>query len=203
VATGLVIAQRALAGQEPPTNLDLLKEAVEEAVLAATDKLFETEVPESTTVIVASGAEHKANWLVEDVLLHDLVGRGLRVRRSGKTAALDTASLELSFRIIDISVGYPSQARRWGLGRVWVQREVATNLTFELVDLSSGQVKWIQDAEASRTDWFRHSRLSAVESKAHPFTRASFEKRSWARYLEPVIVSGVIGGLVYIFYSHR
>lgn len=203
MAFSLIVVGQAFAERETLTNLDILKEAVREATLVATNKLLEEGIPQDTTVVIRSASNHKADWLVEDMLLDDLVARGLRVRVGEESAIPDSASLELSYRILDIGVEYPAQGRYYGVGRLWIERLIMVKLSFQLTDLATREVKWIHESEASRRGRFAYNRLSAVETKTYPFTKAKFEKKSWTRYLEPVIVSGVVGGLIYLFYSHR
>jgi hypothetical protein len=202
LAFGLLVAGSSLAEQEVLTNLDLLKEAVKEALLVTTDRLLEEGTPHNGTVVIRSASDHKANWLVEHSLLDDLVARGLRVRVE-EDVAPDSASVELSYRILDMGVEYPAQGRYHGVGRLWVERRATVKLSFQLTDGITQEVKWIQESEASRGGRFPYNRLATIESKSYPFTKAKFEKKSWTRYLEPVIVSGVVGGLIYLFYSHR
>lgn len=203
VVFGLLAAREAAAQQRTPTNLDVFTETVQEAARVATDRLGAEGGVADSSLVIRSAAAHKGGWLVEDVLTDDLVGRGFRVRVGENPVGSDSASLELSYRVLDMGVAYPRQGRSHGMGRLWVQRDVSVRLSFQLTDLATNHVRWIQEAEASRTGRFPHRLLSVVESKEYPFTHAAFEKKSWTRYLEPVIVSGVVGGLVYLFYANR
>ena len=43
----------------------------------------------------------------------------------------------------------------------------------------------------------------AVEAGLYSFTKPERETKKWGRIVEPVVVSGIIVGLIYLFFSNQ
>jgi len=197
--------------------LSVLEEAVREAVCCALEDSFELS---SSTVLLSAEGTHEANWLVQDVLLEELTQRGVHVRwaasdsvRQGDwvspsgdsvlTVSSDSPVVALSYRIRYVGVEYIGHHRKRFLGEKWEDRLARAELALQLVDRSDGRVMAFQEVKGQVQDQFPQYLLEYVESSPYGFARSTLNTQSWTRFLEPVIVSAVVGGLIYLFYSSR
>ncbi len=62
---------------------------------------------------------------------------------------------------------------------------------------------WVGEAESSYEDSFPFGRISEVEDGAFAFTKPPRDGTNWGKIVEPVVVSGIIVGLIYLFFSNQ
>ena len=179
-----------------PTNIDIAVRAAEKAVaecLAGLDSLHsgtDWEAP----VLLAAQSEHDANWVVEHSLADGLLKRNFTVARD--TSAATGESPRLDYRIVDLHLSGWS-----GLRGGEVLRRCRLTLGMRL--LSSGELVWQQEATSLIRDVIPKNRLDVLENETYDFADLELEERSWGRFVEPAIVSSVLGTLVYLFFSNR
>lgn len=179
-----------------PTNIDIAVQAAEKAVaecLAGLDSLHsgtDWEAP----VLLAAQSEHDANWVVEHSLADGLLKRNFTVARD--TSAATGESPRLDYRIVDLHLSGWS-----GLHGGEVLRRCRLTLGMRL--LSSGELVWQQEATSLIRDVIPKNRLDVLENETYDFADLELEERSWGRFVEPAIVSSVLGTLVYLFFSNR
>ena len=202
------------AQNTPPGNLELIIDA---AALAVSDGLADLDLgavgpparPENGAAVAAPfseaipGAEapgiavhlatrgnHNANWVVEHALLEELLSRGIAV------VADSVGPPTLSFRIVELGiVGYS------GVLRSSVERRCRVSLSLQLE--AGGELVWTGEASRVLTDRVEKRRIKALQSATYSFAKTEVDEQSWGKYVEPMIVSSVLGGLVYLFFSNR
>ena len=192
VAPGLGIA----AATYIPTNIDLTVRAAEEAVaecLAGLDSLH-SETDWELPVLVTAQSEHEANWVVEHCLTGGLLKRNFTVAVDTTGAAQE--SPRLAYRIVDLSLSGWS-----GLRGGEVKRRCRMTVRLRLV--SAGELVWQHEATSQIRDRIPKNRLDVLENETYDFADLELEERSWGRFVEPAIVSSVLGTLVYLFFSNR
>lgn len=111
--------------------------------------------------------------------------------------------LVLSFRIIEFGVTYHGSWRRGFMGPRMVERLAAVNLYTRLVNGSAEDVLWVGRGRAERLDVVPKSKLDLLEGRNYPFQKPELRGRPLSRLAEPVLVSGIIAGLVFLFYSSQ
>jgi hypothetical protein len=72
-----------------------------------------------------------------------------------------------------------------------------------LVDPTDQSVVWIGEAERSHKDKFSYGDLEEIEAGSFMFTKPEQKSTSWGKVVEPVVVSGIIIGLIYLFFSNQ
>ena len=192
VAPGVDIA----AATYIPTNIDLAVQAADEAVaecLSGLDSLH-SETDWELPVLVTAQSEHDANWVVEHCLTGELLERNFTV--AVDTSAAAPESPRLSYRIVDLSLSGWSGLRG---GEVW--RRCRITLGLRLV--SGGELVWQHEATSQIRDSIPKNRLEVLENATYDFADLELEERNWGRFVEPAIVSSVLGTLVYLFFSNR
>ena len=184
-----------------PSNLELLREALSQAA----EEAIESCPPGSllSPVSLSAEDENEANWLVESVFTEELTERGLGVL-SGQQLKEEQVPLpktELFYKILQLQISYSSHRRHRLPGTKWVTRLAQVKIAVQLA--SAGKVVWLDDIDTFIEDEFPRKSLSWMEDDSYSFTKAELKERNWNKLLEPAIVSAVVGGLVYLFYSSR
>lgn len=177
-----------------PTNMDLIVATLEQAAdqaLAAIDSLDRIS---PGAVLIQPQTQHEANWLVDHVLAERLLARGFAVTLD--SARVQKGSPCLAYRILDLKV-----SGRTGLRGNKVERQSHAILAFAL---SQGDIlQWQGEFVAQQGDRIPNNRIDLLGNAAYPFARLQLERKSWSRFVEPIIVSTVMGGLIYLFFSNR
>lgn len=194
-----VFCSMPVEAEQIPTNMEVLKEATRQAIREGIQEIGESG-EEGRPLILSAAHEHDGNWFVESLLLDELTERGFRVYVDSTGGKPSTP--RLSYRIIALQVSYLGQHRRGLFGGGVVERLAQAELSFEIVGDAGGIVS-LKQSQGRYRDRFPSDQLSAVEHASYPFARSELDRKSWTRFLEPVIVSAVVGVLIWILYSNR
>jgi hypothetical protein len=181
-------------GKNPPTNLDFMRGAIWRTLDSSLSKTSLN----SPLELVAEG-ENEANWLLEDVLLSWLLKRGEEVSLKGNAPL----SALLSFRILGLQLSYPAQRRRGFLGPRQVKREAEMDFILRLQAPDERRVLWNRRIRGRIFDWISRAKLKSTKASPYPFLTSPLPSGGWARYGEPIVVTGLVAGLVYLLYSNR
>ena len=198
VAVLLLSAAGTVGAAYLPTNIDLVVETVEQAVdQALADMAFAEARPEQgASVLVQAEAEHEANWLVDHVLAQRLLARGFAVTLDSSTA--ETGSARLSYRVLDL--GVTGRSGLWG-GRV--ERRSRVTLALRLSSADDEILQWQNEQTVVTADRVPKREMDLLQTTDFEFARTDLDEQTWGRFVEPVLVSTVLGGLVYLFFSNR
>lgn len=109
----------------------------------------------------------------------------------------------LTFRLVEFGVTYHDSWRRGFLGPRVVERLASVNLFCRLVSGDAEEILWVGRGKAERLDIVPKSRLDLLEGLSYPFTVPTLRQAPLSRLLEPVLVTGIVGGLVYLFYANQ
>ena len=191
----LTTAAAAVPAPAPgPTNMDLLVETLEAAV---DEVLVDMPVPEGESpVLIVGQKKHDAGWLVEHILAARLLDRGFAVNLDTATAALGSA--RLSYLILDLGV-----SGRSGLLSRKIQRQAQASLTLQLSQGEDQVLLWRQEVTTVRGDRVSKSRMDLLQNDKHEFAQTDLEEQTWSKFVEPVMITTVLGGLIYLFFSNR
>ncbi|HID11240.1 MAG TPA: hypothetical protein EYP17_08070 [Candidatus Latescibacteria bacterium] len=171
-------------GRAFKTHVQALREAVWRAVQGM-------EMPVSgDTVSLSSEGEHEGDWFVEAVLEEFLTGAGYKVIG-------DTGADVLSYRVLKL--GLSCRARGW-LGRS-VERRAEVELALRWTQ--GGRVTSVGNVQGEYQDRFPRALLPELGHTKDPPFKAEVQGRNWGRVVEPFVVSAVVGGLLYLFYTSR
>jgi hypothetical protein len=110
---------------------------------------------------------------------------------------------ELDLRVVELGLRYTGSRRARFFGGRRVERYAAAQLHGELRGRGDSAVRWSKDAEASAIDEVSESALAILEGQRYPFTAPTLPARRAGRVIEPVIVSVIVVGLVFLFVSNR
>jgi hypothetical protein len=173
------------------SNLDLVTQTAQQAVRnALSDLQLPTPANGGDPIAVASASTHSANWLFEHLLMEDLLSRGFEV-----TVDSD-ATTRMSWRVVDLGISGQS-----GLLGGSVTRRCRVVVRLELHD--AGELVWSGDGHAERQDQVPKGQIDVLQHSRFGFAKTDLEQRTWGKYVEPMIITTVLGSLVYLFFSNR
>lgn len=194
----VVIASPGWAEEAPPTNYDLVRAAAHQASVELVQGLRSVHTSGEPLALRAVGT-HAGNFLVENALSSALTEAGIAVRTEAES--LDRI---LEFEVVDLGLTYPHSRRRAWLGERRVTREARSRLFARLVDPAAASVVWANAAEAKQTDEVPVSKLVDLEEKSPAeYMKATLPARRWNKVVEPVVVTGIVVGLIVLFFSNQ
>ncbi len=191
-------------GENVPTNLQMLEMTAEDAV----DELMANmpDLPKGTLVALTkeSGVGDDIDRVFENVMKKRMMSSGLRValRKKGEQYE-ENPSYEMTYQIIRFALKYPEIGRSYWLGAKEVERLAETGVFAQLIDLGSGEIVWVGDTSKTREDRIAYSMLQRVEDPQLDFTQPQRNELKLGSLVEPVVVTGIVVGLVYLFFSNQ
>ena len=191
-----LLAAATLEADELSTNIDLVVTTARQAVrdaLADLDSAGE-ELSMQGRMLLLSQEKAEANWIVEHLLLEEFLSRGFEVTLDSTAAG--SAGANLSYRIVDLSVSGSSGVLG---GRI----ERRCRLTLALRLTSGGELRWQTEAKSEIADRVSKSRIEVLQNSSYDFADTELEEKNWGKFVEPIIVSAVLGSLIYIFFTNR
>ncbi len=191
-----LLASATVGASELSTNIDLVVATARQAVrdgLADLDRAGE-KLSWQGRVLLLPQEEAEENWIVEHLLLEELLSRGFEVTLDSTASGSDGA--ELSYRIVDLSVTGSS-------GILGGRIERRCRLTLALRLTSGGELRWQMEAKSEIADFVPKSRIEVLQSSSYDFADTELEEKNWGKFVEPIIVSVVLGSLIYVFFTNR
>jgi hypothetical protein len=195
-----------------PTNLQLVSLVANQAFERA---MADVPLAKGQEVVLVPAESHPLNFAVEHAVLKQLSKRGVvaLVRRApvsddslesaARTAGASSASAPvLDYQLASARVTY-LRLRGWLPGRIKVERQALVEGRLTLRDPSSSKVLWTGDASWNLIDVFPRGQLPLVEDERFTDLKAAVPERSLNKVFEPVIVIGVVAGLVALFFQNR
>lgn len=107
----------------------------------------------------------------------------------------------LAYRVSEMEFVYPRSHRRFGIGRQSVDRFARARIDFRLQEQDA--VLWASSVEYYVSDRVPKSALTYLASTQYEFAAPELPATHSFAYWEPVVVAGVVGGLVALFYSNQ
>jgi hypothetical protein len=117
--------------------------------------------------------------------------------------AAEREGLRLEYQVIDFTLRYPEIYRSYVIGGKKVKRSAGVRVQARLIDPADGLVVWTGEAADAYEDVFPYGAIDGVEAGLYQFTKPPRDSRKWGRIVEPVVVSGIIVGLIYLFFSNQ
>ena len=179
-----------------PSNMDALVATVEDAIDESLAGLEMSSEMGDAPVFIAPQGRHDANWLVEHVLAQRLLERGFTILSD--STYVGEESMRFSFRILDMGITAQS-----GLRGSDADRQTRTTLALRLNQESDHIVYWQDEVTRLRADQIPKKQLEILQHSTYKFAQTDVEEKSWSKFVEPIVVSTVLGGLIYLFFSNR
>lgn len=193
-------------GEKVQTNLEILEYLSGKAIDEILDNMNRID-RESRVLLVKSRSVGEIDFVFENELLKNLTDKGLKVsekvpdeENKDQGAHID---YEFNYQIVRMSLSYPDIGRSWLIGAKEVERYAEIHLFVQLIDFNSGDIIWIGETEKIYDDVIPYSLLEKVEDTEFDFTMPERNEFSWGKVVQPVIVTGIVTGLVYLFFSNQ
>jgi hypothetical protein len=193
------------AGALPKTHGAMLDSV---ANMVATDLLRGAAIPSGRAVRFATPVVGDTLGLLAQRVLEQLRASGTEVRL-GMTndpptrARGDSTDLDLHIQVRSAGVSYLRALRKFPFGVRGYQRLASMQVGASLVDCSTREVVWARSASARVMDEVRRGDLNYAQSGSGGLNPVLPRAGGGTRLLEPLIVVGVVTGLVVLFYSNR
>ena len=192
-----VLVQAGWAQEKPLTNFEFVRDAVSSACGQLLADIDTGQL--SNELKIAPTGTHEGNFLVESVLSDVLTSAGHPV-----SIAADATGLTLEFEIVDLGVSYLRVRRHAWLGNKRVEREARARIFARLVDEQQGTILWSSQLESRLIDEVPHSELAVLTDRNDTeYLKAELPERSWNKFVEPAVVTGIVIGLIVLFFSNQ
>jgi hypothetical protein len=122
---------------------------------------------------------------------------------AGVTSNGPAGDLVLTYQNVAFAVAYPDVYRSHLVGGKRVKRRADIRVHATLTDAASGEVLWVGEAARESADEFDFDDAARVEQGVYQFARPVLPGGGWGKYAEPVFVTGIIVGLIYLFFSNQ
>jgi hypothetical protein len=155
---------------------------------------------DSQMVWVKEEGENPSAWIVREEIVLFLSKTG--PVGVGEKEGQESSSPVLSYRIIKLNLEYPEIKRKKLFGKSWVKRESQVAISFSLSD-PDGKILWSKRGERKNSDLLRKEELLSLNNRQYPFLCPEIPQSTWGRYVEPAVVTVVVGGLIYLFFANR
>ena len=146
-------------------------------------------------IIIDELEQHEANWLASHILADQLIGKGFEVYRNVNP---EGCYEKLSYRVTELVLNAKGTLRGGNVSRT-ARVEVAMRLTTGSAD----SLLWQDETSVTLRDDLPPNALQLVQNDEYGFAKFDVAEQSWNRFVQPVIVSSVLGVLVYLFFSNR
>jgi hypothetical protein len=160
-------------------------------------------------VVLAPGASHPLNFVMEHAVLRQLSRRGISasVRRAivpDDSLAATVGDPLLEYHLASARITYLRLVGGYLLpSRTKVERQALVEGALTLRDPTSARVLWTGDAAHNLVDVVPRDQIQRVEDERLSDLRGAVPERNLGRYVEPVIVVAVVAGLIVLFFQNR
>lgn len=203
--TFLFTARAESAEQNPPSNLDLMT-SLSTQIAEQVIEQIEPDIQGRKIRLKAFGNGEEYT-VFEDIFTRILTGKGITaVKPPAPNAPGNIASTEplltLEYKIPIFRLSYVNVYRSYLIGGKKVRREANVRMSAELL-APAGEVTWFDDLSASESDQFSHGDLSRIQEGNFQFVKPEMPGSGWSKVVEPVFVSAIIVGMIYLFFSNQ
>lgn len=111
-------------------------------------------------------------------------------------------ALVLKFRNVAFDLSYPDSYRSYLVGGKHFRRVATVRIQATLSD-PDGRVLWTGEAQRSTSDEFANADATRIQQGTYAFAHPDTPSSGVGKFIEPVFVSGIIVGLIYLFFSNQ
>lgn len=177
-----------------PTNLEMVETAAAEALQLVAEQLADQNIE---VVYLNVLGEHAGGWLIEQIAGGVLGEAGIVV---ATTREDDLWTLNL--RAMELGVTYSQTDRSWIFGGKEVPRQASCQIAATLID-PQGNVVLTAREGAVNGSRVSVGEIPLLESTTERWVNGTLSSQESGNVLEPLVVTGVVTALVYLFYSSR
>ncbi len=109
----------------------------------------------------------------------------------------------LDLRVVEFGVAYSDVGRKLLFGPTRFTRVGGVYLQVSTLRGPEGDLRQVLSSERHRVDRLSGSQRSLAEGASYPFRIPELRAPGLGRYVEPTVVVGIVGSLVYLFYANQ
>jgi hypothetical protein len=190
----------ALVSAVPVTNLEVAEEAVLMACQDLPSILYDSDV---TRLSLSMQGDHDGNWLVEQSVTTVLSNAGIAVVNGDDMEGSGRVHV-MEIRVMDLSIRYGPVHRSWFLGKRKVDRMATVEVSAVLLS-TDGSVAFSERLSGELIDELSYGEVDQVSGTGatDSWLTPEVPESEGGGVLEPIIVTGVVASLIYLFYSSR
>jgi len=146
------------------------------------------------------------DFVFENVMYEEMKDAGIRISVTDPQYGItnsNSKSYKLSYQIVRMSLKYTKISRNYWVGAKEVDRAAEVDVFVQLIDVATGDVVWVGDANKREKNVIAYSLLDSVEDEEYAFCKPPRNEFRWSRLIEPLAVAGIITGLVFLFFSNQ
>ncbi len=192
------------AGEKIPTNYEIIEKISLEAIAELRANMPGLAGEKLIFLSKEKGAG-SIDIIFKNAMIKTMTNAGMRVAEDLVTTkeGEKTADYRLSYQLIRLDFKYPDIHRSYWVGSKQVDRLAEIGVFTQLTDLSTGDIIWVGETQKKYEDVISYSLLERVEDPQYDFTRPPRKELRWSKLVEPVVVTGIVTGLVYLFFSNQ
>ncbi len=180
-----------------PTNMELAEDALEMSLMELPAQLSAYGVED---VYVEMTGEHPGNWFIKQTVMSVLHESGFTVLDRDDS---DRSGMVLRIRPMELMVEYGDVSRPWIVGSKRVERIAKCELMVTLLD-HAGEILMSVRTSGLEKDVISWSDAEILDGSSEwDWLSGELPENRGGGILEPIVVTGVVASLVYLFYSSR
>jgi hypothetical protein len=210
-AAGAHAVESRTPANQVPGNLEVISKLTAE-IAAEFEKAFPPGVAKRG-LYIQTKADDEQYQVIRDVFTSTLTDHGFTVYASAAMRAAGTPDstvvgssrqpYRLEIRALEFAIWYPRIFRSFVIGGKRVERTANVAISATLMNLDDNSVVWVKEVSRESHDEFSYQKLTQVENDLFTFTKPERKATNWSKVVEPVVVSGIIVGLIYLFFSNQ
>jgi hypothetical protein len=124
---------------------------------------------------------------------------------SPSITSLDESEPEyvLRYRVVLCELSYPEKYRTSPFGSRKVERRASVSLVAQLLQGGRRDVVWVGKGHVEHVNVVPAGKLDLLAGTDFQFNPPPLEQKGMGGYVEPVLVTGIVAGLIYLFYANQ
>jgi hypothetical protein len=120
-----------------------------------------------------------------------------------RDSAVTSRAFVLQYQNVVFDLKYVDSHRSFVVGGKRVDRRAAVRIMTTLTDTADSRVVWVGEAARDHSDEIDYGDAALIEQGTYAFNKPVVPSAGWGHYVEPVFVTGIIVGLIYLFFSNQ
>lgn len=200
-----LLAASAKSPRGIPTNFEIIEKISGETAREIISGIG-TIAQEDVVLLSKAKSAGNVDFVLENAFVMEMRSAGMKLaieapKKEGAVA--QSGNYRLSYQIVRLSLSYPRISRKWWLGSKMVDRAAQADVFVQFIDLATGDIAWVKEIHKEYRDTIDYSQLKLVEEAQYDFTKPSRSEFKMTKLLEPLVVGGIVIGLVYLFFSNQ
>lgn len=188
---------------QPLSNLAFLS-SLSDSVVGG---IFSSVLAEPEPVHIRSIEEHPADWFLQNTIVETLKKADfsdIYVNQSSNDHHSENPFFLCEFKLLHLGIRYLHVYQDGKLRQQQLRRVGEIDTFFQISEQPAGRIVWNGKIRGARSDTVSVDEVEALENRNILFTIGEKpEKTGGTNFLEPAVITGVTGIIIFLFYSIR